>query len=194
MNLADLLGIVHESINASVARAIAKMPRPQLFPATVITHNQPEGIATVTLDGGSAPTGAQIISNDVVVPGNRVMVLHMPPHGAFIIGKPRNGFGEWQTVVFKNGWGNLAGWPPFGWRTDGEKVEFKGFIAGGTALLPAFTLPGYAAPTARLLVGAVTSAGTTVLDCQVTGDVVPFHGGVGWWATLYNTGFPLATT
>lgn len=191
MNLTDLLGVVHEAINASVARAIAKTPRPQLFPATVVEHDQAAGIATVTLDGGSEPTGAQVISNDVVTIGVRVMVLVMPPHGAFIVGKPRNGFGEWTAVSLLGGWTNLAGWPGFGFRTDGETVEFKGFVADGPAGTVAFNLPVGARPNDRVLLPTVSNISATTLEIQPDGDVIPGHGGAGVWVTTFGKSFPL---
>jgi hypothetical protein len=108
-NLAPLLESTHSAVQQ------ARGPVSNIRPATVQSISAGRETAVVTDDHnpGGSPYGASIICPTTLFPGDRVMVMFYPPHGALILGLLRGGHMPWQLfnpalVDVPGGYG--AGW------------------------------------------------------------------------------------
>lgn len=84
----QLRPLLAEVVKVAVEEAIAAVPTPTLRPGTVQTIDMSTKTATITLDEATEEVGtcvAQIIS-EIPVVNDRVMVLFVPPHAAYVIG------------------------------------------------------------------------------------------------------------
>lgn len=90
------MAVLRELSMQAVAAVLRSMPQPRLQAGTVST---PGSVApTVLLDGDSVAVPVQNLAGRRWVASERVMVLMMPPHGAFILG-PAGGVDASQRNV-----------------------------------------------------------------------------------------------
>jgi hypothetical protein len=140
------------------------------------------------IDGGA--TGAQIAYPTSLRPGDRVLVMFVPPMGAFIIGRLGGDYEDWlivgfeQNPPFASGWSSAPGTGIVGtddfavpmFRRVGRFVELRGRAQRTTdagALATIFTLPSDYRPANKMsfpaLSGPIVSPNGVVVE--FTGDV-----------------------
>lgn len=82
-----------DAVSQAVKRAVSEAPIPRHRPASVVAWDQNSHIATVRLDGETGEVGAALIGTVAPGPGDRVLVLLVPPHGAWMLGAIESGAG-----------------------------------------------------------------------------------------------------
>lgn len=88
-----------EMITASVQNAVERMPAAKFAPGIVMAVDPSNTIAEVRADGtDSGQFGADILAPNRFVPGDRVMLLFVPPHGVFVIGRRQGDWDDWHVV------------------------------------------------------------------------------------------------
>lgn len=162
-------------------------------PAVVASVDPTNVIAMVQLDGpDNTPIGATVAAAITVFPGDRVLLMFVPPHGCYVIGRRGGDMGDWTPVggleaQFGTGWQEEAGTTPPGFggpavpmftRRSGL-VELRGraerVSGSGTTVL---TLPQDCWPANDLLVSALTSLGAHTPLTISDGGVVSAASGV----------------
>lgn len=72
---------------AAVRRAVELTPVPTIRAATVAQPPAANGTVSVLIDGDTLPSQCEIIGSDSLTAGDRVLVLFVPPHGAYVFGQ-----------------------------------------------------------------------------------------------------------
>lgn len=98
-------GELADLTQAIVEKVLGKITAngPQWIPGTIQAFDPGSGLAQVKVDGDPADqfTPVQSIVGANLVPGERVIVLFVPPHGAFIAGRVA---GTGESAVIPSGW------------------------------------------------------------------------------------------
>lgn len=168
---------------------VSKAKAPTFKPGTVEGVSLDQQVASVAVDGDAAmfdDTGGddfaalsglipcQIIAPSAFLPGDRVMIMFAPPHGAFVAGRLAGDYNNWaiigQTgqIQFVSPWGGDAGAAApgtpdtFGWpmyRRCGRFVELRGRAARYDVSAPnpdtIFVLPQGFRPQNDLVIPAI---------------------------------------
>lgn len=171
MSSIDDMSIVRDAVASAINR-VRDQPNAVMRPGTVLRVAINQQLAEVRPDeiigfdegfGGDdvlskQALGAQIITPVGIRAGDRVMILFIKPHGAYVIGKLAGDYEPWRIVgsannpSFAANWGHAAGVVPQGFsgpayvsfRRIGRWVEIRGQAsrsADVAGLLPIFTLP-----------------------------------------------------
>lgn len=178
----DVMALLRELSSAAAQRAIDLSPIPKLRPATA------QSTTTAILDGSGEPSvPVQNLLDDDLAAGDRVMVMLVPPHGAFVIGRITVAATQPEAVhvvgaasqpAFVAPWAWFgAGWvEPSYWIDVDGWVHLAGLLARGAAVTGStiFTLPvGY-----RPAVDRVFSVNGGAVHQQIT---VAATGAVRWF-------------
>lgn len=147
---------------------------PLTRPAIVASVDPTNVVAMVQLDGPNQEAfGAMVAAPITVFPGDRVLVLFVPPHGCYVIGVRGGDNGDWRTVgeidaPFGTGWEAASGTTLVNFSGPGVPmftrrsalVELRGRAertsGSGTTV---FTLPQDCWPGNDLITSALTSLG-----------------------------------
>jgi hypothetical protein len=184
--------VTQAAIDASVQEALRKAPRPIFRPAVVMDVDLESSLPLVVCDGPDEQIfGAQLLSG-AVFPGDRVEIMFLEPHGAFIVGRRGGDFDPWHIVgaegepQFATGWTNTSpGTGPDG--TDNHSVtkfrrlyrmvELRGLPgrASGSGTL-IFQLPPDYTPENNLSFVVPHQLGTALLEVRGYGS--PNPGGI----------------
>lgn len=165
-----------EMVNASVqaGRDAALEQTPTLKPGVVMAVDPTNTVADVTADGPDTTTfPADVVCSTVLHPGDRVMLLFVPPHGCMVLGRRSGDWDDWHIVgtegepTFFTGWAHAAGTNPPGQDTPaqvmftrrGDRTELRGRASSTGSSLPVFALPEGYRPENDLLVPALTTLG-----------------------------------
>jgi hypothetical protein len=208
------LRTVLDAVSAAVDESVGHQRQITLRPATVRSVSPDQTLVELEVDGSTAITagddtadtdnaiGAQVLAS-TVFNGDRVMVMFVPPAGAFVVGRRGGDFGDWHVVgeedepLFETGWGNLssnvevfdpAGWPKVMFRRIGRFVELRGRASriSGTAW-NIFVLPDGYRPANYVVLPVVTGGGTAfavgAISITPTGVVA-----------IFNANFPAQST
>lgn len=97
--LEKLRPVFGELVKVAVDASIEAVPTPILKPGQVTNVNASTGIATVVIDGDTAPVSAQVVTELPTV-GDRVMVTLIPPATALVTGIIGGGGVPAGTVAF----------------------------------------------------------------------------------------------
>lgn len=185
-----------EAATAATQQAPQRTSRPLVRPATVLEVSSDRSLAEILVDQDdesvAETTGADIVLPTYLVPGDRVMVMFVPPRGAMVIGRLQGNYEPWSELgeaeaPFMSGWGFANGYaypdqngfaiPAY--KRIGEMVHLKGRVqrtSGG--LLTMFRLPGQYCPrnvtVLTTVVGPIGVAGTIVV--RLDGDVELING------------------
>jgi hypothetical protein len=210
---AETRAFILEAVKSTVQETLKKAPRPIFKPAVVASVDTESTLPQVICDGPEErPFGAQLLSG-AVFPGDRVEIMFLDPHGAFIVGRRGGDYDPWHQVgleeepPFATGWTNASG--SGGEGTDNHAVtkfrrlyrmvELRGLpgrASGGGTLI--FTLPPDYRPPNNL--SFVTTNGFNVALIEVRGyaaavdpggviAVATFGPGVGSGVTLDSIKF-----
>lgn len=202
------LAILRDAV-AAAAKAGAQARNIIVRPGTVQGVGVDEILAEVRIDGDdltdsagddvaiSGVTGAQIVLPTGLQPGDRVLVMFVPPSGAYIIGRLAGDFEDWTYVgevdpdgtatgpAFGAGWTNVSSNGLAGedahcnasYRRTGRFVELRGRVwrtSGGSNII--FVLPNDYCPLNRVVkpvVGGVGgSLGINYVGIETSGNVV----------------------
>lgn len=88
-----------EMISAAVQSAVDRTAVPKYIPGIVMSVDPSNTIAEVRADGTeSGQFGADILAPNRFIPGDRVMLLFVPPHGSFVIGRRQGDWDDWHVV------------------------------------------------------------------------------------------------
>jgi hypothetical protein len=187
----DVSPVQLEGIAASKQRGAAAAQVPIVRPAVVTAVDATGTTATCIADGpNGVEFGAKIIYPTGIIPGDRVMLMYMPPR-VFLIGRQGGDFDSWHVVgnegepPFASGWVNAAGSQLLNvegsaqtmFRRHGRIVELRGLpgrASGSTNLV--FTLPPNYRPENMLTFPVVQGVGPDVgfMLIHINGDVELF--------------------
>lgn len=133
--------LLTEAVNAAVKESENRQRLPLTRPAVVTAIDATNSIAEILVDGDESVSGAQVVAPIGIIPGDRVMVMFVQPHGALIIGRRTGDFDDWHVIgnedepPFGTNWAAAPGtgalWEPvtFGkpsFRRRGRLVELRG--------------------------------------------------------------------
>ena len=210
------LRTVLDAVSAAVDESVGHQRQITLRPATVRSVSPDQTLVELEVDGSTAITagddsadadnaiGAQVLAS-TVFNGDRVMVMFVPPAGAFVVGRRGGDFGDWHVVgeedepPFEAGWGNLAGnvevfdpaagWPKVMFRRIGRFVELRGraYRSSGTGW-HIFYLPDGYRPANYVVLPVVTGGAATFAMSAIaitsTGLVQIFNSNFAGQATV----------
>lgn len=188
MSSTDSMSVIRDAVASAINR-VRDQPNVVMRPGTVVRVSSNQQLAEIRPDeilgvdesfGGddvqiTQALGAQIISPVGIRAGDRVMILFIVPHGAYVIGKLAGDYEPWRTVgsgnnpPFAANWGHAAGTVPQGFagpafvsfRRIGRWVEIRGQAsrsADVAGLLPIFTLPSDYRPSNDLTIKQAATA------------------------------------
>lgn len=187
------LDLILEAVHSSVDAAVKKSSKGILFRPATVQSMDPLGVnATVALDGDdtNTPVGVQIVYPTGVIPGDRVLVVFVEPHAAFLIGRRGGDFDSWHFInpsgtsffdTFNAGWENAAGtnWPNTDdqsfvcYRRHGRLVELRGWASrvSGSSTFMFRIPPDYTPENDLILSGNNGLGGHCPIQVLRNGDV-----------------------
>ncbi len=174
------LGLILQAADASIKRSVEKSSNNIVYrPATVVSMDPTGATATVALDGddSNTPVGVQILYPTGIVPNDRVMIVFVEPHAAFLVGRRGGDFDSWHFVnpagtsffdTFNTGWQNATGtnWPGNDdpsftcYRRHGRMIELRGMaerVSGASTLI--YKLPPDYAPENQVTIAGNNGLG-----------------------------------
>jgi hypothetical protein len=95
---AETRAFILEAVKSTVQETLKKAPRPIFKPAVVASVDTESTLPQVVCDGpDERPFGAQLLSG-AVFPGDRVEIMFLDPHGAFIVGRRGGDYDPWHVI------------------------------------------------------------------------------------------------